>query len=248
VTTRTPRLKFEVRAIQLAIIVVVLALPEILVRSGLVSPFALAPTSEIAVSLWRLLTSGAIWKPLIDTILLVVMCFAIVAVSGSLIGFCFWRWSLARRAFEPLLLAFYSIPGVVFYPVLLVVLGIGSPSIMGLGLILGIVPVVLGVQNALGGVDPVLAPTATILGASAWAKYVKVILPAALPGIGAALRLGFSYVVIGIISGQFLVSTGGLGKLVAYYYDQFQVADVYATAFFIVVIAVVINGLLERVR
>ena len=247
-TTRTPRLKFEVRAIQLAIIVVVLALPEILVRSGLVSPFALAPTSEIAVSLWRLLTSGAIWKPLIDTILLVVMCFAIVAVSGSLIGFCFWRWSLARRAFEPLLLAFYSIPGVVFYPVLLVVLGIGSPSIMGLGLILGIVPVVLGVQNALGGVDPVLAPTATILGASAWAKYVKVILPAALPGIGAALRLGFSYVVIGIISGQFLVSTGGLGKLVAYYYDQFQVADVYATAFFIVVIAVVINGLLERVR
>lgn len=241
---RKSRLNFEVLGIQFAIIIVLLALPEILVRGGLVSPFALAPTSEIAVSFWKLLTSGAIVKPFIDTVLLIVICFAIVAVSGSLIGFGFWRWNLARRAFEPLLLAFYSIPGVVFYPVLLVVLGIGSPSIIGLGFILGVVPVVLGVQNALDGVDPVLGPTATILGASPWAKYVKVILPAALPGVGSALRLGFSYVVIGIISGQFLVSTGGLGKLVADYYDQFQVADVYAAAFFIVVIAIVINGLL----
>jgi ABC-type nitrate/sulfonate/bicarbonate transport system permease component len=246
--TRATRLNFQVRAIQLAIVLVVLALPEVLVRSGTVSSFALAPTSEIAVSFWTLLTSATIVQPLVDTILLVVVCFAIVAVAGSLLGFCFWRWNLTRRAFEPLLLAIYSIPGVVFYPVLLVLLGIGSPSIVGLGFILGIVPVVLGVQSALGGVDPVLAPTATILGASAWNKYVKVILPAALPGIGAALRLGFSYVVIGIISGQFLVSTGGLGKLVAYYYDQFQVADVYAAALFIVVISVAINALLERVK
>jgi NitT/TauT family transport system permease protein len=248
VTTLTPRAKVKVRTIQLAIIVIALALPEILVRSGLVSSFALAPTSEIAVSLWNLLTSAVIVEPLIDTILQVVICFAVVVVFGAVIGFCFWRWNLTRRAFEPLLLAFYSIPGVVFYPVLLVTLGIGAPSIMGLGFILGIVPVVLGVQNALGGVDPVLAPTATILGASTWDKYVKVILPAALPGIGAAFRLGFSYVVVGIISGQFLVSTGGLGKLVADYYDQFQVADVYAASTFIIIIAVAINALLERIK
>jgi NitT/TauT family transport system permease protein len=242
------RSKLEVLAIQLAVLAVLLALPEVLVRTGLVSPFALAPTSEIAVSLFNLLQSGTIWKPLVETLLLVLVCFAVVAVVGTIVGFAFWRYSLSRRAFEPLLLLFYSIPGVVFYPVLLVTLGIGAPSIIGLGFLLGIVPVVLGVQNALGGVDPVLERTATILGASPISKYTKVILPAALPGIGAAWRLGFSYVVIGIISGQFLVSTGGLGKLVAYFYDQFQVADVYAAAFFIVVMAAVINSVLQRVR
>ena len=247
-TARAPRLKCQVRAIQLAIVVALLALPEILVRTGLVSPFALATTSDIAASLWQMVVSGTIVQPLIDTLLLVVICFAIVAVSGVILGFCFWRWSLSRRAFEPLLMALYSIPGVVFYPVLLVTLGIGAPSILGLGVLLGLVPVILGVQNALSGVDPVLARTAIILGASSWAKYTKVIFPAALPGIGSALRLGFSYVVIGIISGQFLVSTGGLGKLVAQYYDQFQVADVYAAAFFIVVLAIVINAVLERVK
>ncbi len=241
-------LKVQVRIIQFVAICIVLALPEILVRSGLVSPFALAPTSEIAVSLWRMLVSGSILQPLIETLVLVVECFVIVAIAGLALGFAFWRWRLSRRAFEPILMAVYSIPGVVFYPVLLVVLGIGSPSIVGLGILLGLVPVILGVQNALGGVDPVLGQTATILGASVWDKYTKVILPAALPGIGAALRLGFSYVVIGIISGQFLVSTGGLGKLVAQYYDQFQVADVYAAAFFIVLLAIAINAVLERVK
>jgi ABC-type nitrate/sulfonate/bicarbonate transport system permease component len=237
-----------VLGLQLLIVAALLALPEILVRTGLVSPFALAPTSEIAVSLLKLIEDGTIWQPLLETLLLVVICFSLVAIVGTLVGFVFWRFSLVRKSFEPLLLLFYSIPGVVFYPVLLVSLGIGGPSIVGLGFLLGFVPVVLGVQNALGGVDPVLARTATVLGASTFAKYTKVLIPAALPGIGVAWRLGFSYVVIGIISGQFLVSTGGLGKLVAYYYDQFQVPDVYAAAFFIIFMATVLNQLLRRVR
>jgi NitT/TauT family transport system permease protein len=238
----------KVFLVQLGTLAVLLALPEILVRSGMVSRFALAPTSEIAVKFWHLIVDGTIVDPLVETLVLIAMTFIIVAVTGIVTGFCFWRWDLARRSFEPLMLTFYAIPGVVFYPILLVVLGIGYPSIMGLGFILGLVPVVMGVQNALNAVNPVLGRTATVLGASPTAKYLKVILPAALPDIGGALRLGFSYVMIGIISGQFLVSTGGLGKLVANYYDRFQTANVYAAAVFIILFAATINALLERLR
>jgi NitT/TauT family transport system permease protein len=238
----------KVFLVQLGTLAVLLALPEILVRSGMVSRFALAPTSEIAVKFWHLIVDGTIVDPLVETLVLIAMTFIIVAVTGIVMGFCFWRWDLARRSFEPLMLTFYAIPGVVFYPILLVVLGIGYPSIMGLGFILGLVPVVMGVQNALNAVNPVLGRTATVLGASPTAKYLKVILPAALPDIGGALRLGFSYVMIGIISGQFLVSTGGLGKLVANYYDRFQTANVYAAAVFIILFAATINALLERLR
>jgi NitT/TauT family transport system permease protein len=239
---------YRVLTIQLAVVALLLALPEVLVKGGLVSPFALAPTSEIAARFIDLLSDGSIVQPLLDTLLLIVLTFLLVAVTGTLIGFCFWRWGLVRRAFEPLMLAFYAIPGVIFYPILLVVLGIGPPSIMGLGYLLGIVPVVLGVQDALGGVDPVLARTATVLGASPAAKYFKVVFPAALPDIGGSLRLGFSYVVIGVISGQFLVSTGGLGKFVANFYDRFQVANVYAAVIFIILLAAGINAILEKLK
>jgi NitT/TauT family transport system permease protein len=233
---------------QLAAIALLLAIPEILVRSGAVSPFALAPTSEIFASFVELIRSGAVVAPLVETLILVFLTFIIVAVVGLVVGFCFWRWGLARRAFEPLMLAVYAIPGVIFYPILLVVLGIGAPSIMGLGFMLGVIPVVLGVQDALGGVDPVLGRTATVLGASSFDKYFKVIFPAALVDLGGALRLGFSYVVIGIISGQFLVSTGGLGKLVANFYDRFQVANVYAAAIFIILLAACLNAVLEKLK
>lgn len=238
----------RVLLLQLAVIAVLLALPEVLVRSGMVSRFALAPTSEIAVRFVHLIVDGTIVQPLLETLLLILATFVIVALTGLVVGFCFWRWNLARRAFEPLMLAFYAVPGVIFYPILLVTLGIGYPSIMGLGFILGIVPVVMGVQDALNAVNPVLGRTAVVLGASTLARYFKVILPAALPDIGGALRLGFSYVVIGIISGQFLVSTGGLGKLVANYYDRFQSANVYAAAVFIILLAATINAVLERLR
>jgi len=238
----------RVIAFQLGIVVVALALPEVLMRAHLVSPFALAPTSEIVLRFVQLIKSGKIIDPLLETLWLIFLTFMIVAASGILLGFCFWRWSLLRRAFEPLMLAFYAIPGVIFYPIILVILGIGVPSIMGLGFILGIVPVTIGVESALGAVDPVLARTAVVLGASPTAKYLKVIFPAALPDIGGVLRLGFSYVVIGIISGQFLVSTGGLGRLVADFYDRFLVADVYATSIFIVLLAASLNAILQRLR
>lgn len=238
----------RVRMVQFAIIALLLALPEVLVRGGFVSPFALAPTSEIVLRFFHLIADGIIIQPLIETLVLVFLTFLLVALFGTIFGFCFWRWGIVRRAFEPLMLAFYAVPGVIFYPILLVMLGIGPPSIMGLAFILGIVPVVMGVRDAFGAVDPVLDRTATVLGASSAAKYFKVIFPAALPDIGSALRLGFSYVVIGVISGQFLVSTGGLGKLVANFYDRFQVANVYATAVFIVLLAAGINAVLERLK
>lgn len=244
----TRKMRHRVLFVQLAVIAGLLALPEVLVRGGLVSPFALAPTSEIAVQFVHLIADGTIVRPLIETLVLVLLTFVLVALFGIALGFCFWRWTIMRRAFEPLMLAFYAIPGVIFYPIILVILGIGSPSIMGLGFILGVVPVVMGVQDALGSVDPVLGRTATVLGASPAAKYFKVIFPAALPDVGGALRLGFSYVVIGVISGQFLVSTGGLGKLVANFYDRFQPANVYAAAVFIVLLAASINAILEKLK
>lgn len=235
-------------ALQVGTIVIILALPEILVRGGFVSPFALAPTSQIAISFYHLLASGEIFPPLLNTAWLILLTFVIVAVAGTLIGFCFWRWSLIRRGFEPLMLAYYSIPGIIFYPFILVVLGIGWPSLMGLGVILAIVPIILGVQDALRSVDPVLERTAIILGASPFELYTKVIFRAALPDIGSALRLGFSYVVIGVIAGQFLISTGGLGRMVAHYYDNFQIPEVYASAAFIVLLAASMNAFLERLK
>lgn len=233
---------------QIATIIILLVFLEVLVRSGAVSRFALAPSSEIIVRFVDLIKDGTVVSPLIETLVQVFITFLAVAAVGVIVGFCFWRWSLVRRAFEPLMLAFYAIPGVIFYPVLLVVLGIGPASIMGLGFLLGVTPVVLGVRDALGAVDPVLSRTATILGASPLAKYLKVVFPAALPAVGGALRLGFSYVVIGVIAGQFLVSTGGLGKLVADYYDRFQVAEVYAAAALVILLAAFINAFLEKLK
>lgn len=242
--------QFRLRIVlsQLAIVAVLLALPQILVDSHLISPFALAPTDQIFIKFVELIRTGVVVDALVQTLLLVFLTFLAVAVTGLVVGFCFWRWRLVRDGVEPVMLALYAIPGVIFYPLLLVLLGIGPPSIMGLGFILGVVPVIIGVQDALGSVDPVLNQTAVIMGASPTAKYFKVIFPAALADIGGALRLGFSYVVIGIISGQFLVSTGGLGKLVADYYDQFQIPSVYATAIFIVLLAALLNGILERLQ
>lgn len=231
---------------QIGTVATLLGVIEVLARGGVVSRFALAPSSEIIGGLFELTKNGIVVVPLIETLLQILITFLAVAMVGPIMGFCFWRWNTVRNAFEPLMLGFYAVPVVIFYPILLVVLGIGPASIMGLAFLLGITPVVLGVWNALKNVDPDLLRVADILGASEIAKYVKVLFPAALPAVGGTLRLGFSYVVIGIIAGQFLISTGGLGKLVANYYDTFQVALMYSAAAFVILLASIINIFLER--
>ncbi|MFH1490324.1 MAG: ABC transporter permease subunit, partial [Pseudomonadota bacterium] len=78
--------------------------------------------------------------------------------------------------------------------------------------------------------------------------FSRIYFPAAAPYIFTGLKLGFIYALIGVIASEFILSTKGLGHLVAFSYSAFETDIMYAAMLLIVIIAVFINHVLMRIE
>jgi NitT/TauT family transport system permease protein len=77
-------------------------------------------------------------------------------------------------------------------------------------------------------VDKILIDSAKSLGASQWFIFSKIILPAAIPGIMTGIRLGGSYSVLSLVASEMIGSESGLGFLVLYSQEVFQIPEMFA--------------------
>ena len=129
--------------------------------------------------------------------------------SGSRSGFS----RFAGEVFEPVLVAFYSIPKITLYPILLLMFGLGMSAKVAFGAIHGIIPVALFTINAVRNVRPVLIKAGRAQGLDT-AEMVRLILfPAAMPEIFTGLRIGFALTLVGTLLGEMFASQRGLGFL-----------------------------------
>jgi NitT/TauT family transport system permease protein len=118
-----------------------------------------------------------------------------VRFTVELLGF----YRLAGAVFEPMLVAFYSIPKLTLYPIVLLAFGLGMPAKIAFGVIHGVVPVALFTIAAVANVKPVLIKTGRVLGFGAFDMVTQVLFPAALPEILSGIRIGFALTLIGTL-------------------------------------------------
>ncbi len=120
-----------------------------------------------------------------------VMALIPAIVSGLTIGFTLGYSRSAAQTFEPILVAFYSIPKITLYPILLLIFGLGISAKVAFGTIHGIIPIALFTMNAVRNVRPVLIKTGKVMQLSQADMVRTILFPAALPEIFTGLRVGF---------------------------------------------------------
>ena len=112
-------------------------------------------------------------------------------VVGIALGIVSWRIPLLGRVTEPYLITLYAMPTVVFYPVLLALMGLGTEPIITLAATAAFIPVALNTTIALRSVEPVLPKMGISMNCSRWQVYRKVLFPAAVPLADLSCRPGF---------------------------------------------------------
>lgn len=238
----------KVRLGQAAALVLFLTAVEWMVRQRWVSVLVLSPPSAVALKMWEDLKGRELWLGLQVTAMEFLAAAVISLAVGSLCGVVFSRFRILGSAVEPLLLAFYSAPTILLYPVFLTLFGLGSPAIVSMAVVLGSIPIMVNVSVGLAGVDPIFIKLGRSLGAGPWLMFRKVMLPAATPTIFTGLRLGFTYALVGVIAVEFITFSGGLGKLVSWRYFLFDTEGLFSAIVFVVLIASLMNRLLQRME
>ncbi len=237
---------------RIAFIVLVVVALEWMVRAGHINRLVLSAPSDIALKMWEDILSGELLDHLKVTALELGIAFLIALPAGAACGILFFRFRLIGSAVEPLLLAFYAAPTILLYPVFLALFGLGSAAVISLAVIFGAIPITVNVSAGLSGVERIYVKLGLSLKATPWQLFWKVMLPAATPTIFSGIRMGFTYTFIGVIAVEFLIFSGGLGRMVSWRYFVFDTEGLYSGVVMVIVIAALVNSLVrlaeDRVR
>ena len=232
----------------LAVLAVLLAAAEVAVRGGVVSPFMLAPPSAVATSTLRLFAEGHLLRRFVATFGMCLAATGAAAAIGVPLGWLLYRKRLLGDAYEAWLGALFSAPLILLYPLFLVILGRNAWTIIVIGFVAGIVPIVLKTREALLGVPRVLIHVGRTFNLTERQVFWKVMFPAATPTIFTGVRLGLIYSLINIVGIEFLIDFGGLGQLVAETHERYDIAGMYGAIAFVITVSVVFFWLIGRIE
>lgn len=202
-----------------------------------------APSTMIS-GMFDLFGQAQFWSDAARTGVEVATSIVLGSVFGLLIGLLFWKVPTLGRVFEPYLVSFYAVPLVLFYPVMIVLVGINAMSVIILATIMAAIPMVLNTTVGLAGMPPVYVKLARSLNVKPRQLVFSIALPAAGPFIVAGLRLAVVYALIGCIAMEFTTAQAGLGYRIRYLYEIFDDNGMYAYIMVVLVVSVILTALL----
>ncbi len=228
--------------LRLLVIVALVLLLEGLCRFGVIHRLTMIPPSEMATHLWRLLVSGRITGDITETLGNVLAAFVAAVVGGFVLGVALHAVPRLRRAVDPFLATYYAIPFFAFYPLLIVIFGLGPLPIILIGFLFGVVAMLINTLNGLDRIPRVLLKTARITGLGALRTALLIKLPSAAPHLFTGVKLAIAYAFIGVIAAEFIMSTSGLGYSIAYAFNNFDNRTMYALMLFIITLVTIVNA------
>lgn len=226
-------------------VAVPLALLELACRIGWINALTLPPPSRTAVGLVEILQSGRMNGAMLKTLGNVLTAFAAASVAGIAAGAAIHRLAPLRRLLEPLFSTYYAIPIYAFYPLFIVVFGLGDRPEVLIGFMLAVVAVITATLSGLDGVPGVLLKTARVLRLGPLQTAWSVTLPYATPQLFTGVKLAAAYSFIGVIGAEFIMSQSGLGYEIRYAYDNLDNGVMYPLILLVLMAAMAVNGGLD---
>ncbi len=182
------------------------------VRSELVS----YPT-QILSAFKRLILSGELAQNTLISLREFGEGFAAAIVIGIACGVAFALSRTIRYLFEPIFVALYTAPIIVFVPVLVVWFGIGTTSKSIAVFLSAFIPIAINTTTGIEEISESWVRALRAFGASRTQIIFKAMLPGAIPSIMAGIRLAIGRGIVVLIAGEMYVSMSGIGRLISIY-------------------------------
>ena len=236
----------RVRIYQISVIAGFLLLLEALCLVGVIDKITMPPPHRIAIDFVKLLLAGKLYPEIGKSLANVMLAFALAYSIGIVTGTVLHGYRTVRETLDPLFATYYAIPVFAFYPLFIVIFGLGDGPQVLIGFLLGVVAVIVTTLNGLDRVPRVLRKTASICRMGAFETAVHVTLPFCAPYLLTAAKLALAYAFIGVIGSEFIMARSGMGYEIGYAYTNFDNATMYPLILLILLLSIVMNGVLTH--
>ncbi|MCI2422239.1 ABC transporter permease [Saccharopolyspora sp. K220] len=220
---------------------IVLIVWQALVWSGLVDPrFSSSPIGAVE-SLGYLAQNGSLWEPTLSTLQSVVLGIAISIGIGVPLGLVIGRSAVLHGLVEPLISIMYSVPFVVFLPIIIFWFGIEDSARLVIVVWAAVFPLLINVVAGARNLDSNYLQVSRVFCSSRLKTLWSVSLPGTMPYILAGFRQAVARSLVGAIVAELFMGTEGLGYVVQTETSNFQMDHAMAAIGVIGVIAVLLT-------
>lgn len=217
------REKILVRVTQISIIILFLIIWELLVHFEVINTFLYSSPSGVFSTIIKLYTSndllGHIWITVYETIL----SFSIASIFGILVATILWWNKFLSKVMDPYLTVINSLPKVALGPLIIIWVGASTNSIIVMALMISLIISIINVYNGFISTNETFIKLLRTFNATKFQIFRKVILPSNKLTIINAFKINISMSLIGVIMGELLVSKKGLGYLIMYGSQVFNI-------------------------
>ena len=221
---------------QILILVAFIVLWEVLANKGIIDSFITSKPSRMFNTFMNLSQNGLLTH-LEITCFETIVGFTLGTVLGTIIAIILWWSNFLSKVFEPYLVILNSLPKIALGPVIIIWVGAGTSAIIVMALAISLVVTILEILNGFLNTDKEKIKMAKTFNANKFQILTKIIIPANISTFINSLKINIGLSLVGVISGEFLVSKAGLGYLIVYGGQVFQLDLVMASVVILAVVA-----------
>lgn len=230
--------KWLVIGTQIFVVVSFIILWEVLANYKIIDSFITSQPSRI----WKTLTDlsgNDLFKHLGVTCYETVIGFVGGTIIGTLIAIVLWWSKFLSKVSEPFLVILNSLPKVALGPIIIIWAGAGTNAIIVMALLISLVVTILEILNGFQNTDKEKIKMAKTFNAGKFQILTKIIIPANISTFINSLKINIGLSLVGVISGEFLVSKAGLGYLIVYGGQVFKLDLVMSSVIILAIVAAI---------
>jgi NitT/TauT family transport system permease protein len=230
----------------LAGLIVFLVLIEIAVRTDFIPAIAVARPSDAIIGLFTLQKKVDLLGGFAATFGMTAIALLFELLVALPVGYFLYHRRDFGLAYEGWLAALFAAPVFLLFPLFMVAFGRGYLTLIIMGFIPGVIPLILQVVQGFIGIPRALINVGRSFGLTERQIFWNIMVPAATSNIFAGFRLALMYTLVNIIAVEYLVDLGGLGRIVSDRYFRFDIQGTYSSIIAVAMISITFNWAIGR--
>lgn len=242
------RKRILIFTIQILMVVSFIILWQLLADLGIINTFISSSPKLMLKTLIGLHQDNNLYQHIAITIYETFLSFSLATIIGCVVAIILWWNSFIAKIVDPFLTVLNSLPKVALGPIIIIWAGAGMNSIIIMALLISVIITIINVYQGFIDVDHNKLKLMYSFKASKWQILVKLLLPGSFASIISTLKINVSMSLIGVIMGEFLVSKQGIGYLIMYGSQVFNLNLVMTGIIILCVVATIMYYLVSYIE
>lgn len=234
--------------LRLTIIIVFLIIWEILSKYNIINSFVFSSPSKIIKCINNLYISNNLIIHIKTTLYETIISFVVSIVLSFIISIILYQFKYIFKIIEPFLTMLNSMPKIALGPIIIIIFGANQNSIIITALSITLILNILTIYNSFLNTNKYLEKYLNTLSVSKMDKFRYLVIPSSYRTLINSLKINISMTLIGVIMGEFLVSKSGIGYLIIYGTQVFNLTLVMSGIVILMIISYILYILINLIE